>query len=63
MDCFVPFVSPKDWTYPQRADNLEKRRKKMFETTIDEILFLFIVAVVIVGVGWFMYDARDENEK
>jgi len=35
----------------------------MFDATIDEILFLFIVAVVLVGVGWFMYDARDEDEK
>ena len=35
----------------------------MLGSTIDEILFLFIVAVVIAGVGWFMYDARDENEK
>jgi len=35
----------------------------MLGSTIDEILFLFIVLVVVVGLGWFIYDARDEDEK
>jgi hypothetical protein len=30
---------------------------------IDEFLFLFIVTVVIIGVGWFIYDARSDEEK
>lgn len=32
-------------------------------STIDEFLFLFIVAVVIIGAGWFIYDAREDDEK
>jgi len=32
-------------------------------TTIDEVMFLFIVLVVGVGIGWFIYDARSEDEK
>jgi len=31
--------------------------------TIDEVLFLFILLVVAIGVGWFIYDARSEDEK
>jgi len=30
---------------------------------IDEFLFLFIVTVVVTGVGWFIYDARSDEEK
>lgn len=30
---------------------------------IDEFLFLFIVAVVVIGVGWFIYEARSDEEK
>ncbi len=30
---------------------------------IDEYLFLFIVIVVGIGMGWFIYDARSDEEK
>ena len=30
---------------------------------LDEFLFLFIVVVVFIGVGWFIYDARSDEEK
>ena len=30
---------------------------------IDEFLFLFILTVVVGGVGWFIYDARSDDEK
>ena len=30
---------------------------------VDEFLFLFIVVVVTGGIGWFIYDARSDEEK
>ena len=30
---------------------------------VDEFLFLFIVVVVAIGIGWFIYDARSDEEK
>jgi hypothetical protein len=31
--------------------------------SLDEFLFLFLAVVVIIGVGWFIYDARSDEEK
>ncbi len=31
--------------------------------SLDEFLFLFLAVVVTIGVGWFIYDARSDEEK